>query len=225
MSAVAAQAQISDDTVRIGVMSDMTGPYSGEVGPGLAIGARMAIEDFGGKVLGKPIEVLVADDQNKPDVGTGIARKWIENDKVDAIIGGSASSIALSVTNLMRQNRKPYFITGTLTSDLTGKACSPTTFQFVADSYALPKSSVQALMSQGIKTFFFVTVDYAFGASMQAEATRFIEAAGGKVVGSSSTRWGPLIFLVPDPGTGQQGTGGGEAELRPEPVQFAKAGG
>lgn len=181
---MAAHAQVSGDVVKIGVMSDMTGPYAGEVGPGLLTGARMAVEDFGGKVLGKPIEVVVADDQNKPDVGTGIARKWIENDKVDAIVGGSNSAIALGIANLMKQNNKPYFITGSQSADLTGKSCSPMTFQFVSDTYSLTKASVQALMAQGAKTFYFITVDYAYGTAMQTAATRFIEAAGGKVAGS-----------------------------------------
>lgn len=190
----AAQAQISDDVVRIGVMGDQTGPYAGNGGPGHILAVRMAVEDFGGKVNGKNIEVVVADDQNKPDVGTNIARQWIENEKVDTIIGNSASSIALGVSAMMKQNNKPYLVAGTVTSDLTGKACSPMNFQFLVDTYALPKAGVQGLMKQGIKTFFFVTVDYAFGAALQAEATKFIEAAGGKVVGSVKHPLGTTDF-------------------------------
>jgi branched-chain amino acid transport system substrate-binding protein len=190
--AVPAQAQMSDNVVRVGVMADMTGPYSGNGGPGSVIAARMAVEDFGGKVNGVPIEVVVADDQNKPDVGLNLARKWIESDKVDAIIGGSASSIALGIQTLMKEKQKPYLLAGTLTSDLTGKSCSPMSIQFLADTYAEPKAMVHTLLEQGVKTFFFVTVDYAFGQAIQAEATRFIEAGGGKVVGSS-TRWAPRI--------------------------------
>jgi len=179
-----AQAQISDNVVRIGVMSDQTGPYSGNGGPGSVLAVRMAVEDVGGKVKGAPIEVVVADDQNKPDVGTNLARQWIESEKVDAIVGGSASSIALSVTTLMKQHKKPYLIAGTITADLTGKSCSPMNFQFLTDTYALPKAGIQSLIKQGKKTFYFVSVDYAFGAALQNEATKFIEAAGGKVVGS-----------------------------------------
>ncbi len=190
----AARAQISDDVVRIGVMGDQTGPYAGNGGPGHILAVRMAVEDFGGKVNGKNIEVVVADDQNKPDVGTNIARQWIENEKVDTIIGNSASSIALGVSAMMKQNNKPYLVAGTVTSDLTGKACSPMNFQFLVDTYALPKAGVQGLMKQGIKTFFFVTVDYAFGAALQAEATKFIEAAGGKVVGSVKHPLGTTDF-------------------------------
>ena len=118
--ASSAHAQISDNVVRVGVMADMTGPYSGNGGPGSVIAARMAVEDFGGKVNGAPVEVVVADDQNKPDVGLNLARKWIENDKVDTIIGGSASSIALGVQSLMKEKQKPYLLAGTLSADLTG---------------------------------------------------------------------------------------------------------
>lgn len=189
-----AQAQISDDMVRIGIMGDLSGPYSGNGGPGSVLAARMAIEDFGGKVNGKPVELLTMDDQNKPDVGLNAARKWLETDKVDAIVGGSASSIALGVQTLMREKQKPYMIAGTVSSDLTGKACSPMAFQFLVDTYSLPKAGVQTLIDKGVKTFFFVTVDYAFGAALQTEATRFIEQAGGKVVGSVKHPLGTTDF-------------------------------
>lgn len=194
VTALPAGAQMSDNVVRIGVMADMTGPYSGNGGPGSVLAARMAVEDFGGKVNGVPVEVVVADDQNKPDVGLNLARKWIENDKVDAIIGGSASSIALGVQALMKEKQKPYLLAGTLSADLTGKACSPMGIQFLADTYAEPKTMVRTLLDQGVKTFFFITVDYAFGQAMQAEATRFIEAGGGKVVGSVKHPLGTTDF-------------------------------
>ena len=194
LAATGAHAQMSDDVVRIGVMADQTGPYSGNGGPGSTLAVRMAVEDFGGKVNGKNIEVVVADDQNKPDVGTNIARKWIESEKVDAIVGGSASSIALSVSAMMKQHNKPYLVAGTVTSDLTTKACSPMNFQFLVDTYSLPKAGVQSLVKQGIKSFYFVTVDYAFGTALQTEATKFIEAAGGKVVGSVKHPLGTTDF-------------------------------
>lgn len=182
--ALPVQAQISDDVVRIGIMSDMAGPYSGNGGNGSVIAARMAIEDFGGRVNGKPVELLVVDDQNKPDVGLNAARKWLDIDKVDAIVGGSASSIALGVQSLMKEKQKPYLVAGTVTDLLTGKNCSPMSIQFLVDTYSLPKAGVKTLLNQGIKTFFFITVDYAFGAAFQAAATKFIEEGGGKVVGS-----------------------------------------
>ena len=189
-----AHAQVSDDVVRIGVMADQTGPYSANGGPGSLLAVRMAVEDFGGKVLGKNIDVVVADDQNKPDVGLNIARKWLDVDKVDTIVGGSASSIALGVSSLMRERSKPYLIAGTVSAELTNKSCSPMNFQFLTDTYALPKAGVQALMKQGIKSFYFITVDYAFGQAFQDDATKFINAAGGKVVGSVKHPLGTTDF-------------------------------
>lgn len=194
LAAGAAQAQISDDVVRIGVMNDASGPYSGAGGLGSVLAARMAIEDFGGKVNGKTIELVSVDDQNKPDVGLAAARKWIDTDKVDTIVGGSASSIALGVQNFMKEKQKPYLIAGSISSDFTGKSCSPMSIQFLNDSYAMPKAGVQLLINRGIKDFYFITVDYAFGAAMQAEATRFIQAAGGKVVGSVKHPLGATDF-------------------------------
>lgn len=189
-----AQAQISDDVVRIGYLADQSGPYATNGGPGSEQAIRMAIEDFGGKVNGKRIELVVADDQNKPDVGTNIARRWLEADKVDAIITGSASSIALGVSSLTKQFRKPFLAAGTATADLTGKACSPMNFQFVIDTYFMPKSSMQALLEQGVKTFYFIAVDYAYGAMLAAESTRFVEAGGGKVLGSIKHPLGTTDF-------------------------------
>lgn len=194
LGAAPAQAQISDDVVRIGVMADQTGPYSGNGGPGSTLAARMAVEDFGGKVLGKPIELVVADDQNKPNVGIGIAREWIENDKVDAILGGSATSIALGVSSIMKEKKKPYLLGGTMSPDLIGKDCSPMNIQFLTDGYSLAKASIVSALRQGVKTFFFITVDYAFGKAWQDDATRFIEAGGGKVVGSVKHPLGTTDF-------------------------------
>lgn len=193
-SAQGTAGTVSDDVVRIGVMADQTGPYSGNGGPGSSLAVRMAVEDFGGKVLGKPIEVLVADDQNKPDVGLNIARKWLDTEKVDTIVGGSASSIALGVSSLLKERKKPYLIAGTVSAELTNKSCSPMNFQFLTDTYALPKAGVQSLMKQGVKSFYFITVDYAFGQSFQDDATKFIQAAGGKVVGSVKHPLGATDF-------------------------------
>ncbi|MDP9928967.1 ABC transporter substrate-binding protein [Variovorax paradoxus] len=194
-AAAAAQGSaISEDVVRIGVMADQTGPYSGNGGPGSSLAVKMAVEDFGGKVLGKPVEVLLADDQNKPDVGLNIARKWLDTEKVDTIVGGSASSIALGVSSLLKERKKPYLIAGTVSAELTNKSCSPMNFQFLTDTYALPKAGVQSLMKQGVKSFYFITVDYAFGQAFQDDATKFIQAAGGKVVGSVKHPLGATDF-------------------------------
>lgn len=193
-SAQGTSGTISDGVVRIGVMADQTGPYSGNGGPGSSLAVKMAVEDFGGKVLGKPVEVLLADDQNKPDVGLNIARKWLDTEKVDTIVGGSASSIALGVSSLLKERKKPYLIAGTVSAELTNKSCSPMNFQFLTDTYALPRAGVQSLMKQGVKSFYFITVDYAFGQAYQDDATRFIQAAGGKVVGSVKHPLGATDF-------------------------------
>lgn len=184
LAAVPAQAEISDGVVRIGVMMDMSGPYSGAGGAGSVLAVRMAVEDVGGTVLGKPIEVIEADDQNKPNVGINLARQWVENEKVDTIVTGSASSIALGIQSMMKEKKKPLLLAGPVASDLTGKSCSPMGIQYVLDTYALAKGSVSNLLKQGAKTFFFIVVDYTFGASWQADGTKFIEAGGGKVIGS-----------------------------------------
>ncbi len=194
VAATGAQAQVSDDAVRIGVMADMTGPYAANGGPGSLLAVRMAVEDFGGKVLGKPIEILQADDQNKPDVGTNIARQWLEQNKVDTIVGGSASAIALSVNNMMKAANKPYLLAGTVSTDLTGKACSPMNIQFGVDTYSMPKAGVRGLMNQGVKTFFFITVEGAFGDTSLAAGKSFIEQAGGSVVGNVKHPLGTTDF-------------------------------
>lgn len=175
---------VSDGVVRIGIMNDQSGPYATNGGPGSIIAARMAIEDFGGKVLGKPIELLVTDDQNKPDLGVTQARQWLDTANIDTIVGGSTSTIALAVQALLTEREKPYLIAGTGAATLTGEACSPLAINFIYDTYALPRATTQALVAQGKDSFFFITVDYAFGLQMQQDATRFIEAAGGKVIGS-----------------------------------------
>ena len=179
-----ALARFSGDVIRIGVMNDQSGPYADNCGPGSTLAVRLAVEDFGGRIDGTPIEVIVADDQNKPDIGVAAARKWVEQDGVDTIVGCSASSIALAVQEIMRTNEKPYLLSGTASPDLTNKACSPFSIQFVHDTYSLPKGTVLPLLADGQDTWYFITVDYTFGKQYQADATRFIEAAGGKVLGT-----------------------------------------
>ncbi|MGY8660790.1 ABC transporter substrate-binding protein [Bradyrhizobium sp. UFLA05-109] len=175
---------ISGDVVKIGVMNDQTGPYSDNCGPGSVVAARLAISDFGGAVNGKKVELVVADDQNKPDIGVSIALRWLDNEGVDAIVGCSASSIALGVQDVMRNRKKPYLLAGTAASVFTNEKCSPMTTQWTMDTYALPKATVKSLLARGLDTWFFVTVDYSFGKAWQADTTNFIKADGGKVVGS-----------------------------------------
>lgn len=175
---------ISGDVIKIGVMNDQTGPYSDNCGPGSVAAARLAVSDFGGAINGKKIELVVADDQNKPDIGMAIALRWLDNEGVDAIVGCSASSIALGVQDVMKNRKKPYLLAGTAASMFTNEKCSPMTTQWTMDTYALPKATVKSLLARGLDTWFFVTVDYSFGKAWQADTTNFIKVDGGKVVGS-----------------------------------------
>jgi len=185
MASTLANAQgVSGNIVRIGVMNDQSGPYADNCGPGSVAAAKLAVEDAGGAVNGKKIEIVVADDQNKPDVGAATAQKWVDNDGVDAIVGCSASSIALAVSDIMKARKKPYMLVGTASSAFTNEKCSPMTTQWVQDTYALPRATVKSLLAQGQDTWYFITVDYAFGKAWQEDSTRFIEQGGGKVLGS-----------------------------------------
>jgi branched-chain amino acid transport system substrate-binding protein len=179
-----AHAQISDAKVRIGVLNDMSGPYKDLAGPGSVLAAQMAAEDFGGTVLGAPIEIVSADHQNKPDIGSGIVRKWFDEDKVDAIADVPTSSVALSVQELARAKEKIFLISGAASADLSGKACSPFSIQTADDTTALSTGTTRAVVKSGADTWFFLTADYVFGHTMQKESTKVIEANHGKVLGS-----------------------------------------
>jgi branched-chain amino acid transport system substrate-binding protein len=182
--AATAFAQVSDNVVKIGVLNDATGPYADLSGPGSVLAVRMAVEDFGGKVNGQPIEVVSANHQNKTDIGAGIAREWFDTGKVDIIVDISNSGVALAVQQLAREKNKVAIAAAVGTVDFTGKSCAPTTMSWLYDSYALANSSLVAAVKSGLDTWYFIVVDYAFGISMQADATRAVTTAGGKVLGS-----------------------------------------
>jgi branched-chain amino acid transport system substrate-binding protein len=178
------QAQISDNKVRIGVLNDMSGPYKDLAGPGSVLAAQMAAEDFGGKVAGATIEIVSADHQNKPDIGSGIVRKWFDEDKIDAIADVPTSSVAMAVQDLSRAKEKIFLISGAASAALTGKACSPFSIQTADDTTALSAGTTKAVVKNGADTWFFLTADYVFGHTIQKESTRIIEGNGGKVLGS-----------------------------------------
>jgi branched-chain amino acid transport system substrate-binding protein len=182
--AVAANAQASADAVKIAVLNDQSGVYADFGGPGAVVAARLAVEDQQGRVLGRPIEVLIGDHQSKPDIGVAIARQWFDADDVTMVIGFDNSSVALAVEQLAAQKNRIAIAGAVATTDFTGKACTPNEAAWVYDSYALTTSLASALVRQGQDTWFFVTVDYAFGNSMQAAATSAVVASGGKVLGS-----------------------------------------
>jgi len=178
------RAQVSDDVVKLGVLTDMNSVYADAVGAGSIVAARMAIEDFGGTVLGKPIELLSADHQNKPDVGSSIARQWFDSGKVDAIVDVPTSSVALAVQQIARDKKRIALLSGPASSDLTGKSCSPYTVHWTYDTYALAKGTGTSVTKQGGDSWFFITADYAFGHSLERDTTKAIERNGGKVLGS-----------------------------------------
>ncbi len=170
--------------VKLGVLNDQNGLYADLTGMGSVHAARMAVEDFGGKVLGRPIEVIFADHQNKPDLGSTIAREWIENDGVNVILDIPNSAVGLAVREVTRTRNAIDINTGAATSDLSGKACSPHGIHWTFDTYGLAASTGRALVKQGGETWFFITSDYAFGHALERDTTAFVVAAGGKVLGS-----------------------------------------
>ena len=175
---------ISDGVVKIGILNDQSGVYSDFGGLGSVVAAKMAVEDFGGTVLGKPIEIVSADHQNKPDIATAIARQWYDVDHVDTIMELTASSVALAVQALSKEKHKIDIVTGGATSDLTGKACSPYGFHWAFNTRALAVGTGSAVVKAGGDSWFFLTADYAFGYSLEAEASAVVKAAGGKVLGA-----------------------------------------
>jgi branched-chain amino acid transport system substrate-binding protein len=184
LAGAAASAADADEKLRIGVLTDEGGPFSTLSGEGSVEAARMAVEDFGGKVLGRTVEVIDADHQNKPDIGLGIARRWFENEHVAVIIDLANSAVALGVQELARQEGRIALISTSGSADLTGKACSPLGAQWTWDTYAVAVAPVRALIAEGYDSWFFITADFAFGAAMQRDAEHAIRDAGGKVLGS-----------------------------------------
>jgi branched-chain amino acid transport system substrate-binding protein len=179
-----ARAQISDDVVRIGVLNDQSGLYADLGGPGSVVAARMAIEDAGGSVLGKPVEIVFADHQNKSDIGAAIARQWFDVGKVDMAIGFDNSAVALAVEQLAAERNRIAIAGAVGSTAFTGKNCTPNEASWVYDSYALTTSLAKSIVAEGRDSWFFITVDYAFGHSLEADATAAVQAAGGKVLGS-----------------------------------------
>ncbi|MFO1267830.1 MAG: ABC transporter substrate-binding protein [Rubrivivax sp.] len=184
LGAAAAQAQISDGVVKIGVMNDMSGLYADIGGPASVIAAKMAVEDFQKtSKAGLKIEVVSADHQNKPDVGSTIARTWYDVDKVDAIVDVPTSSVALAVSQITRDKGKAFLNTGAATSDLTGKACSPNTVHWLYDTWMLANGTGSAIVKTGGDTWFFLTADYAFGHALERDTEAVVLKNGGKVLG------------------------------------------
>ena len=183
LAALAAQAQISDGVIKIGVLNDQSGLYADIAGPGSTLAARMAVEDFGAAKKGMKVEVVSADHQNKPDIGSNIARTWYDVDKVDAIFDVPTSSVALAVSQITREKGKAFLVSGAATSDLTGKACSPNTIHWTYDTWMLANGTGSAIVKTGGDSWFFITADYAFGHALERDTEAVVLKSGGKVLG------------------------------------------
>jgi branched-chain amino acid transport system substrate-binding protein len=180
----AAQAEISGDAVKIGVMNDQSGLYADLAGQGSVEAARMAVEDSSGSVGGAQIEVLSADHQNKPDVGSNIVRQWIDVDGVDVIVDVPTSSVALAVTEIVKEKDRVFLVSGAATTQLTGEACSPNTIHWTYDTYALAVGTGRAVVQEGGDSWFFITADYAFGHQLEEDTSNVVKEEGGEVLGS-----------------------------------------
>jgi len=183
LMATGAQAQVSDGVVKIGVLTDMSSLYSDLSGAGSVLAARMAIEDSGVQKRGMKVELLSADHQNKPDVGSGIARQWYDVDKVDAIFDTPNSGVALAVNQITRDKGKAFIVSGAASADLTGKACSPNTVHWTYDTWMLANGTGNAVVKTGGDSWFFLTADYAFGHALERDTEAVVLKTGGKVLG------------------------------------------
>ncbi|MBY5738061.1 ABC transporter substrate-binding protein [Rhizobium leguminosarum] len=182
-TAVLAQSA-TDGKVKIGILNDQSGVYADFGGKSSVEAAKMAVEDFGGKVLDVPVEIVDADHQNKPDIASNIARQWYDTEQVDAIMELTTSSVALAVQAIGKEKKKIDIVTGAATTDLTGKACSPYGFHWAYDTHALAVGTGGALVKQGGDSWFFLTADYAFGYSLEQQTSDYVKSSGGKVVGA-----------------------------------------
>jgi len=182
--ASAAQAQqISDGVVKIGVLNDQSGLYADLAGQGSVVAARMAVEDFNAAAKGLKVEIVFADHQNKPDVGSQIARQWYDAEHVDLILDVPNSGVALAVSQITRDKKKAFIVSSAATSDLTGKACSPNTIHWTYDTWALANGTGNAVVKTGGDTWFFITADYAFGHALERDVEAVVLKNGGKVLG------------------------------------------
>ena len=183
VGAAPALAQVSDGVIKIGVLNDQSSLYADLAGQGSVVAARMAVEDFGADKKGMKVEIVSADHQNKPDVGSSIARQWLDVDKVDVIVDVPNSGVALALNQIIREKGKALLISGAATADLTGKACSPNTIHWTYDTWALANGTGNAIVKTGGDSWFFLTADYAFGHALERDTEAVVTKAGGKVLG------------------------------------------
>ena len=197
LAPLASQAQVSDDVVKIGVLTDMSGTQSDSTGPGSFLAASMASEDFGGTVLGKRIDVISGDHQNKPDIGSNLVRQWLETQQVDVVSDVPTSSVAFAVQTLTRDRNKLFLGSSAGSSDLTGPACSPNAIHWTYDTYSLANGTAGPLVSQGADSWYFITADYAFGHALERDTSQAVTRDGGKVFGAVRHPMGMADFSSP----------------------------
>ena len=183
-SMAATGAYAAENKVVIGDIDDMSGLYADVIGPGGVEAAKMAIDDFGGSVLGSKIEFMVSDHQNKPDTGAQKFREWADRDGITMVLGGSNTGVSLAMNNVAKEKKIPFIAIGAAGASLTGKDCTPYTVHYVYDTTALGNGTAKTMVNQGGKTWFFLTADYAFGTQLQEAASKVVEANGGKVIGA-----------------------------------------
>jgi branched-chain amino acid transport system substrate-binding protein len=194
LALLAAGLACAQEPIRVGVMNDQSSVYADFQGKGSVLAAQMAVEDYGGKAAGRKVEVVLADHQNKPDVGSVIARKWLDQDGVDLIVDLPNSAVALAVNEIVRQKNRVMIGSGAGTSELTGSKCSPNTVHWTYDTWAYGHSLARAVVQRGGKSWFFITADYAFGHDLERQATDQLLKDGGKVVGGVRTPLGTPDF-------------------------------
>jgi branched-chain amino acid transport system substrate-binding protein len=180
-----ARAEVSDGVVRVGVLNDISGVFQDTNGPGSVMAARMAAEDFAGGGRGIRVEIVQGDHQNRADVGSALVRRWLDVDRVDAVVDVPNSAVGLAVNTLLRDSRAALLASSTATSELTGAQCSPNTVQWVTDTWAIANSTAAGVMQRGGDSWYFLTVDYALGHGIVRDASSFIEARNGRVLGGA----------------------------------------
>ena len=180
----AAQAEITNNTVKIGYLADMSGTYRDLAGPNGLVALEMAVADFGGQVNGSKIEVVSAEDRNSPDVASSTVRRWVENDNVDMVAGLVASSVTIAVTGILKESGKLGIVSGSAASSITDEHCTPNHIHYVYDTYPMANGTASAIVKEGGKNWFILTADYAFGHSLEEDVTKVVEANGGKVTGT-----------------------------------------
>jgi len=181
-----ARGEVPGNMVKIGVLTDMSGPFSDEVGQGSVEAAKLAVADFAAESGGLTVEIVSADHQNKPDIGSAIARRWFDQDGVTAIVDLPNSGVALAIAAIAHEHHRVALASSSMTSDLTGKACQPTTVQWVSDTWVQGKSTAAGMVPQGLNAWYFLTIDYALGQALESDATQALTALGGKVMGASN---------------------------------------